>query len=278
MNRIKCLLVVIFFSLLEADAQILVGPVVGGNANTLIFKSREVRDQYKFSPELGYHAGASLSFRVRNRFFLQSSLLYSVRNKTLIENPDNMPYDGDFSNSLNLKYLEMPILYTAEFKRKVGKRSDKEFKWYFGVGPTVSYWLGGKGTLSDGDLFELNIQSLPYKVTFNKSENAVQRGEMNVQDANRIQLSLNVSAGLIFEPFGLHKIMVAMRYEHGHSFLSQDSKGYFGGFDGDLYYQDDLQVRLHGIYLSLHYFVDLKTDQRKKGKSNSKVKQGKSKN
>jgi hypothetical protein len=172
----------------------------------------------------------------------------------------------------------MPILYTAEFKGKLGEKSNKEFKWFLGAGPTISYWLGGKGVLSDGDLVEANINSLPYKITFDKSRENIERGEMNITDANRIQLGLNIAAGLILEPVGFNKIIVTLRYEHGHSFFSRDNNGYFGGFDNDLYYQDELQVRLQTLLVSLQYYIDLKTDQRKKGKSISNDKKGKWKN
>lgn len=175
----------------------------------------------------------------------------------------------------------MPILYTAEFKGKLGKKSNKEFKWYLGGGPTISYWLGGKGTLSSSDLKESNIKALPYEIVFDKREQDVKEGEMNVNEANRLQLALNISAGLILEPIGLNKFMIAMRYEFGHSFLGRDGRGQFGGLEkyGIVKgYEDELRVRMQTLNMSLFYFIDLKTDQRNKGKSTSKVKKGRSKN
>ena len=262
----------------ESIGQILVGPVVGANGGWPTYKEKEMKDGLKIHPGFGYNVGASVSFRVRKRFFLQTSVLYSRKVKKIEEKQIDSFYDADFSNELKLNYLEMPILYTAEFKGKLGKKSNKEFKWYLGVGPTVSYWLGGKGVLTDGDLLELNVNSLAYKVTFDKNQEEVKRGEMNVNDPNRIQLALNISAGLILEPVGFNKIMLALRYEFGHSYISPNSDGYFGGYDGDLYYEDELQIRMHTLNLSLQYYIDLKTDQRNKGKSTSKIKRGRSKN
>jgi hypothetical protein len=259
-------------------AQVLIGPVANANIGWPVYKDKEVKDRLDVQPGVGYNFGASLSFRVQKRFFLQSSILYSRKVKVLEEKKVDSFYDADFSNTLKLNYVEMPILYTAEFKGKLGNKSNREFKWYLGVGPTISYWLGGKGELTDGDLIEANVSALSYRVTFNKNQEDVKAGEMNVTDPNRIQLALNVSAGLILEPVGFNKIMVALRYEFGHSYLSPTDDGYFGGFDGDLYYEDELQLRMHTLNLSLQYFIDLKTDQRKKGKSTSKVKRGRSKN
>ncbi|HEU5289925.1 MAG TPA: porin family protein [Cyclobacteriaceae bacterium] len=258
----------------ESTAQILIGPVANANIGWPVYKDKEIKDRLNIGAGYGYNFGASVSFRVQKRFFLQTSVLYSRKVKTLTEKKVDSFYDADFSNKLKLNYIEIPLLYTAEFKGKLGKKSNKEFKWYLGVGPTVSYWLGGKGELTDGDLIEINVGSLPYKVVFDKNQEDVKQGEMNVNNPNRIQLALNASAGLILEPVGFNKIMVAVRYEFGHSYLSPDSDGYFGGFDGDLYYQDELQIRMHTLNLSLQYFIDLKTDQRNKGKSTIKTKNG----
>lgn len=258
----------------QALSQVLIGPVVGGNVGWVNFDDKDLKNEFDVSPYLGFHVGASIAFRVQKRFFLQTSILYSRKGKELKESKSNPIYDGDFSNKMKLNYLEMPILYTAEFKGKLGEKGSREFKWYLGVGPTVSYWLGGKGVLTDGDLVEVNVNSLPYTITFGKDQEDVKKGEMNVADANRIQLGLNISTGLILEPIGFNKIMIALRYELGHSFLSGTSDGYFGGYDGDLYYEDELQLRMQTLFMSLHYYIDLKTDQRKKGKSTIKTKKG----
>lgn len=255
------------FFCIESTAQVLIGPVIGGHTGWATFKDEEVKDLVRVKPYWGFSAGGSISFRVRKKFFLQTSILYSRKGKTIEGKSDQ-----DLLNETKYNYLEMPILYMVEFKGKLGKKSNREFKWYLGAGPTVSYWLGGKGELFNSDLDEnYDGRTLSYKITFDKNPEDVKAGEMNIQDANRIQLGLNISAGLILEPVGFNKIMIAMRYEFGHSFLSRTNDGYFGGFDGELYYEDELQARLQTLNLSLHYFIDLKTDQKKKGKSTIKT-------
>jgi hypothetical protein len=251
-----------------STAQILVGPVIGGQINQMVFDDQSSKDFYNLKPIFNFHAGASVSFRAQKRFFLQTSILYTQKGK-LLESKDN----AGTRNDTKFRYIDIPILYTAEFKAKLGR--EKVYKWYFGVGPTVSYWLGGKGVLIHGDLNENFINppnyDLHYKIVFNKDSASVNTDEMNVREPNRIQLGLNASAGLIFEPFGKHKIMVNFRYAFGQSFLSRYGKGEFD-LPGVLYYQDDLRVRSRELVLSLHYFTDLKTEERKKGKSTSNVK------
>jgi hypothetical protein len=86
---------------------------------------------------------------------------------------------------------------------------------------------------------------------------------MSVEDANRLQLGLNLAAGAVFEPFGYQKIMFTIRYELGHSFLSRTSNGVFA----DTYHQDVLSSRNQGFRISLAYLVDLQVKDRKRGKS-----------
>jgi hypothetical protein len=250
-----------------AKSQILVGPVAGTQITWVSFDEKGTR---KSVPTIGYHAGGSIAFRVQKRFFLQTSILYSQKKKH-IEDSD----DRDLYNKTTWKYLDIPILYTAEFKARL--KGGREFKWYLGAGPTISYLLGGKGTLKTSELLELGINppsyTWSYKVSFKDDDNDAKRGYMNIENANRLQLGLNVSTGVIFEPMGLYKFMFTLRYEVGSSFMSRTSKGSFPMGDGTGFsYQDYLRVRNNSLTASLYYFVDLKTDQRKRGKSTSKIK------
>jgi hypothetical protein len=250
----------------RAEAQVLVGPVVGTHVGWASYDDPDLKDFYDISPTFGFHAGGSLAFRVQKRFFLQSSIMYTQKEKKISGGGDGM-----FYHALRNRYIDMPILYTAEFKARLGK--DKVYKWYVGVGPNISYWLGGSGKLRNSDLDENLIEELRYTVTFGKHDEIGER-EMNVEDPNRLQLGLNVSAGLIFEPMGIHKFMLTTRYEHGHSFLSRESNGVYG-LPGVLHYEDELKVRNNAFVVSLYYFVDLKIEERHKGKSTSKIKTGK---
>ena len=248
-----------------SSGQVLIGPVLGGQVGTIIFDNKDNKNLYSRKPFYGFHAGASVSVRFQKRIFLQTSILYSQRGKTIIGKDDQ-----DLKNKVKYGYIDMPILFSKEFRLKVGKKNSKYYNVHLGAGPLVSYWLNGKGTLNSSDLNENLINppnyDLPYHVTFGKNPQDIVEGEMNVEKPNRIQLGLTFSAGVVFEPVGSNKFMVTVRYDYGHSFYSQNSKGDFG-FPGQVYYYDDLQVRNMGIALSVFYFIDLKLDQKNRGKS-----------
>jgi hypothetical protein len=238
-----------------ADAQILVGPVAGPQVSWVSFDDKSNKDIYSQTPTIGYHAGFGLSFRVRDRFFLHTALLYSQKGKRLDGKEDQL-----LKFSSRYRFIELPMVYTVEFKQNLGK--SKQYKWFFGLGPNVSFWMGGKGTLENTQLNEILVNRINYKIVYNKS--AFADDEMNVNDPNRLQLGVNVAAGVSLEPLGYQKVMISLRYEFGHSYFSPTSKGEFNLTNE---YYDDLRVRMQGFRLSFSYLIDLKTEESKKGKS-----------
>lgn len=264
-----------FFLLMlgQAHSQVLIGPVVGGQITSIRYDKDNFEGLYSAEPVFGFHVGASLSFRVQKRYFLQTSLMYAQRGKVIRGIQDPL-----LNNRVTYNYIDMPILYTMEFKSRVGM--DKEYKWYLGAGPHISYWMGGRGVLASTDLNENLVNppdyTLPYKITFRENPEVINENEMNVSDPNRFQFGLMLSAGLVFEPVREQRFMLSARYLFGHSYFSRTSDGIFG-LPGIEYYEDDLQVRNQEFSLSLHYFIDTKIEERNKGKSTLKTDDSKKK-
>jgi hypothetical protein len=256
-----------FFIFSYCEAQVYVGPMAGGQVSWTKFDNKELYDSYGVKPVVGYHAGANISLKVRNRFFLHTSILYSTKGRKIDGRQDRM-----LTNKARYDFIDVPIIYAVDFRGTF--RGRKEFKYYFGAGPGVSYWLGGKGELYNSDLDEnadYASRDLEYSIAF-KGENAeIAPDEMVVSEPNRVQLSLNVATGLVFEPAANQRILVMLRYELGHSFLSRGSNGIFA----PTYYEDVLQARNKGVRLSASYMIDLQVEKRKRGKST--IKQGRMK-
>lgn len=238
-----------------ASGQVLVGPVAGANYSWTSFSDKDLKDAYRVSPVFGFHAGGHLAFKVQRRFFLHASLVYASKGRLL-----EGKLDTKLRNSAHYHYIDMPISYTVDFKSKVGR--SKEFKYFLGIGPNISYWLNGKGTLFNSEFDENNQGELSYKTAFKKAPANQKASEMSIAEPNRFQLGLNFVAGVVLEPAPRQRIMVSVRYELGHSYLAKTT-----GIFLDTYFQDPLQSRNQGFRISLAYLIDLKTEERKKGKS-----------
>jgi hypothetical protein len=259
------LLLLTFSSIaLRSDAQLYIGPIAGGQLSWTKFDNEDFKDSYKIKPVIGYHAGVNLSLKVRNRFFLHTSVLYATKGRKIEGKDDPM-----LKNKVRYDFIEMPVIYAVDFRGRLG--SGKEFKYYFGIGPNISYWLGGKGKLYNSDLDEsadFASRDLKYSIVFRREPEDLSANEMNVAEPNRIQLGLNVASGLVLEPQPNQRVLVLLRYELGHSFLAREGNGTFT----PTYYQDVLQARNKGLRLSVSYLIDLKIENRKKGKSTIKRK------
>jgi hypothetical protein len=258
-TRISSVLILTFILCSTAFAQVLVGPVAGGNFSWTSFSDKDLKDEYNVSPVFGYHVGGHLAFKVRKRFFLHTSLIYSTKGKNLKSEA------GDLSLKLRYKYIEMPIVYTAYFKGHIGQ---KEFKYSLGVGPNVSYWLGGKGTFENADTHEFHNGPsgiIPVDIVFGKDPNYATENEMVIQRPNRVQFGLNFTAGFLFEPVRYREVVLTLRYELGHSYLSRESDGVFSPTFPS--FSESQKIRNQGFRISLAYLIDLKVEERKRGKS-----------
>ena len=251
----------LFFITAPAEAQVYLGPIAGGQVSWTKFDNSDHYDAYDVKPVLGYHGGLSISLKVRNRFLLNTSIQYATKGRTIEGKADPLLH-----NRVRYNYLEMPLIYAVDFRGQVGR---KQFKYYLGAGPNISYWLGGKGKLYNSDLDEsadYASRDLEYEIVFRKSPDEVSPSEMNVAEPNRFQLGLNVASGIVFEPSARERILFMLRYELGHSFLSRRGNGIFQ----PTYYEDILQSRNKGLHASVSYLIDLRLQDRKRGKSTIK--------
>ena len=151
-----------FLSAIASEAQVYVGPIAGGQLSWTKFDNEDYNDSYAVKPVWGYHAGANISMKVRNRFFLHTSFLYSVKGRRIEGKQDIL-----LSNKVRYNFVEIPVIYAVDFRGKLG--GGKEFKYYFGVGPNISYWLGGRGRLYNSDLEEnadYASRDLEYRIAF----------------------------------------------------------------------------------------------------------------
>jgi len=242
-----------------AEAQLLIGPTAGANYSWTTFGDKDFKRDFKVKPVFGWHAGAHISYRVRKRFFLHTSLIYSTKGKEMTGKTED---NEDLKLKIRYNYIELPILYTVNFR---GTLSKKPFKYFLGIGPNVSYWLGGKGTIENTDTYEFGEDGpvVDFKIKFHKNPYNANEHEMVVESPTRVQLGLNFTAGFVFEPARDRELFLTFRYELGHSYLARQG---FGGFK-PTYYQENLQIRNMGFRVSLAYLIDLKIDQRKKGRS-----------
>jgi opacity protein-like surface antigen len=246
------------------SAQIIhAGFKAGASLNWVRFDNPSFGDTVKTSPFPGFDVGGVVSFKVRDRYFLHTEYVYSQKGKILQGKIDPLLHD-----KVTYHYFEIPVLFTMHFESKVGK--SREFKWYLGAGPNVSYWISGNGQLRSSDLEENFIDQIDYKVVFGERLDTQHPRDIYYPNANRLQFGLNIGAGLMFEPGVRNKVMVDFRYGFDQTRLGKGLADYQIPAD----YDDNLRVRNWGFKASIIYLTEFNLDKksRNKGKSTKKIK------
>lgn len=213
-------------------------------------------------PATGFHAGFVMGFKVKDRYFLNLETMYSQKGKIVRGKEDSELHD-----KVVYHHLDIPVLFSMHFK---GKLSDnREFKWYLNAGPTVSYWLGGKGTIKAGDLIENGLSELKYKMVFGERPEEHDASLVYINNANRWQFSMSIGGGLLLEPVDKQKVLLDFRYDIGHTRMGSPT-----GADYLLpaLYDDNLKARHKVLRVSLIYLMEFTSDKKERNKGKSKLK------
>ncbi|MEJ7642950.1 MAG: porin family protein [Chryseolinea sp.] len=227
-------------------------------------------DDQKYSPiadihpVVGFHAGAVVAFKVKDRYFLTTELIYSQKGKIATGK-----VDPNLKDKVTYHHADLPILFSYHLKGRILKTRD--FKWYVSAGPNISYWIGGKGGVKSGDLSENGIPELKYRIKFGVRPGNYDADILYIRDAQRFQFGMNVGAGLVLEPGGNRKVIIDLRYEIGHTRVGTPQSSQFL-VPAD--YQDNLKGRNKGLRLSVAYLLEYSTKSSdiNKGKSATKQK------
>jgi hypothetical protein len=213
-------------------------------------------------PIAGFHAGLVLGFKVKDRYFLNTELMYSQKGKIAVGK-----IDPNLHDKVVYHHIDIPVLFSMHFKGKLQKT--KQFKWYINAGPNTSYWLGGKGVIKSGDLIENFMSELKYKIAFGSRPDHNNADILYIKDAKRLQFGMSIGGGLLLEPGNKQKVMIDFRYEIGHTRVGTPESSQFL-IPSD--YKDSLKARNKGIRLSLIYLLEFTSDRKERNKGKSTVK------
>lgn len=230
-------------------------------------KSSAYKDQFRILPVPGFNAGLVASFKIKDRYFLQTELLFSTKGKLV-----KGKIDSQLKDRVTYHYIEVPLLYNIYFDAKLKMKNIKRFKWYAGIGPNFSYWLGGRGSIYSGEFPEYRFPKQHYKLRFGeRGEDYSETDVVYIKDAKRFQLGVNIGGGILLEPNDRRKIMVDLRFELGHTWLGNaNSADYVIPVD----YKEagNLKDRNMGLRLSVMYCFAFSTDKKIRNKGKSTIK------
>lgn len=223
-------------------------------------------DLYRITPVSGFNVGATGIVKIRKRFFLQSEILFTTKGRRLTGRVDKV-----LTDRATYYHLDVPILYNIHFNGRIKLKNIKVFKWYTGVGPNISYWLGGKGRIVNTEFIENQFPEMDYKIRFGERGEDGAQSNIYMKDINRLQLGIQLGGGILLEPINGKKIMIDARFEFGHTWLgSENSADYIIPLDYNS--AKNMKDRNNNIRFSVMYLWEknLEKRSRKKGKSTLK--------
>lgn len=231
---------VFFYDL--ASAQIEVGIKLGSNVAKSVFDDEGYNRFNTSKYSIGFQGG--FIFVMENpkndKYALQTELYYSQIGRK-VESSNRHDFT---TNTAKYHYLHLPVMFRMRFKTQA-------FDWYLILGPQVSYWLGGKGVYEVLDASRDVINSYNYRINF--GEPLMEDDKMNITDANRIQIGLNIGLGWYHELNDTDRIAAGIRYYFGHSYMGE----YDGGEIPFLGRYDNFESINQWLELSVFYAFDI---------------------
>ena len=252
--------ILLIFLSLVAEAQVKspkyhIGPKIGFNVYKSRFEFKEDENQYEQSIKTGYQLGMMVDLPLKKSIFhFHGELYYSKKGK------NTKIISSGLNNDATYNFIETPLLLRVSFIG--GNVAAGELKFHFDIGPTISYWLGGKGQLfADGPVSE-------YKIKFGELPANPENEIMYISNANRWQWGLAIGAGVDYPIVKHQYVFVDVRIGLGSTNLGEyDANAIY--IPETLGFSESLDVRYLEFVLSVAYAFEIDWIQTRKGKSSS---------
>jgi len=258
------LLVIVLFTTIGANAQFWFGPKVGGQLITPQYNNQARKDSFDITSKVNWHAGIALDYSTDAMFEVHTELVYMrVNNRSISTDLFTQTVDSKTTNH----YLSAPLMARMIFLRR------SKIKVLAQAGPRLSYWLGGKGTLSTSELIQFGDDKIEYDIMFSdleqsELESTSIRGKHLITKPNRLQYALDIGFGGVWEMGPSQRLILDIKYSFGHSYMSFN--------DGNLItdaidYEEDMEYNTNMMVFSLSYMYGYDVVGRRKGKSTSSI-------
>ena len=238
----------------KAHAQyFMAGPKIGVQAYTVSYQLNSAKEQYDPKVKFGFNAGVEFNIPLAKNFNLNPEINYTQRGRKV--------YTQETGWTINEvhHYLELPLILNFQVESRIKKlgpiKNIGPFSWFFGIGPNMSYLLGGSGTL------QTQGNSHDYKISFEGNE-----GDYNYltfHDVNRWQWGLDFNIGLISPLKNNKNLITTLRFTYGNTALGEED----GSSMPILGFTDNLKHSYRVLNLSFAYMFGMDVGLLRKGKS-----------
>ena len=249
---------VIIFS--EVKAQILTGPILGGQATMAGYSSQYDGVDFQQDFSFSYLGGWSYAYSVSDNLAFYSELVYSRKGKVQRYNSTSTRI---VTHRAYANFLDAPIMLRFTIPSRKGK-----VRWFINAGPQISYWLGGRGEITAYEFFGSDqLTQIDYNISF--SERELTDGVLTVEGANRLQFALAAGGGFSV-PVNRkgHEVAVNFRYVSGTTNMGGNESIEIGTTEIEEY----LGFKYNALQFSTAYVIPIDIFGMRRGKSTKKIK------
>lgn len=250
-NNLLALIVVFGSFITPAFSQKFSMGVKGGLLwNKPAFGDKEDKSFYDHKVTLGYQMGGFISFPLKGKYDCVIEGGYAQRGRTFIFG------NGSFENKAKYKFLDMALLLRREFKFNLGKNIPAD--WYFNVGPNISYWLSGKGTIGSS-----TNDGFSYTIAFDEPFDLGDFNTVYLNDVNRWLFGINVGVGMHAPITKTQRVSIEGRFMWGHTYYGQKNSSSYSWVS----FEDNLKANEKFFSITAAYTFDFDLQRAKAGRS-----------
>lgn len=250
------ILPILFLAGLEtAQAQkFTVGVKAGATISYNSFGDKDDKDFFTTSYKPGFFGAGLVNFPLKKNFSFQTEAGFSQRGREIKFNEDT------WSNSATYHFIDGSMLLRKSYPLQWTENI--RGTWFFNIGPKVSYWLNGKGTVTAGGSYD-------YKIKFEKEPENPEAPDFNTMymtNVNRWLFGLDLGIGVDAPTTALQRFVFEVRYTSGHTFYGDRGSA----FNRTLGFTDNLRANEKIITFSVDYTLNKDLRDSKKGKTTKK--------
>jgi hypothetical protein len=215
-----------------------------------VFGDKEDKSRYEHKIRLGYQLGGFISFPLKGQYGCVVEGGFAQRGRTFIFG------DGSYQNKATYNFIDMALLLRREFKFNLGKNIPAD--WYFNVGPNISYWLSGKGTIGS-----LTNDGTKYTLAFDQPADLGDFNTIFLNDVNRWLFGANVGVGMHAPITKTQRVSIEARFMWGHTYYGEKNSSSYSWVS----FEDNLKSNEKFLSLTAAYTFDFDLQKAKAGRS-----------
>jgi hypothetical protein len=247
-NLIICIVILSFIITPSFGQKFSMGVKGGVLGNKPAFGDKSDKSRYKHKISLGYQIGGFISFPLKGKYDCVIEGGYAQRGR-------NYQW-GSYENKAVYKFVDMALLLRREFKFNIGKNIPAD--WYFNVGPNISYWLSGKGTVGS-----VTNDGTNYTVVFNEPADLGEFNTMYLNNINRWLFGANVGVGMHAPITKTQRVSIEARFMWGHTYYGDRNSSSYSWVS----FEDNLKANEKFLSLTAAYTFDFDLQKAKAGRS-----------